>query len=330
MGYFSFLLSNEQLVQVHTMPASPVMRVTFDEWMPDDTARYDPSMRCWKNPAHERTIQKRMGVRVMAELKDKLASLDAARRSWCVASEPSNPRPADSRDEFVQAVDSLRRALANAVEMTQHSKFDEQLSKAIAGKLLNLRESENVRRYNQARNVQQHTDGGIQIVVRDYAVLEEIQHLTNKLSKDRLVSELMIPRKKILAARWDDHVRPAAETMLSRQYSHVPILDEDDRLQGIFSADTLLFSTIRDELSCLDSQTKFESFRAGAEHVAGKTETEHVLFLSPKVTLHDAHRRYRDHIRNGNRVSVGFVTENGIHSEPIKGLITIWDFPSKY
>ena len=180
-----------------------------------------------------------------------------------------------------------------------------------------------------ARNVQQHSQGGIEIVVRDYAVLDDLRHLINKLTKETLVSTKMIKRKDIVFAGWNDAVTPYAKLMLNKKYSHIPILGERDVLEGVFSADTLLYATVRDQLTLLDGATKFDAFRELAAFQDGHTTTESVLFFHPDTTLASAHKRYQNQIRQGERISLAFITPNGTESEPILGLITIWDFPPK-
>ena len=329
MGYFSLRASNDQLVEVHTVPGSSQMWVTFDGWAPNETALFEPSKRAWRSPVDEHAILKRTGAAVLEETKSELLRIDASRRNWRVASEPSGPPPTNSAKEFVQAFDEMRSALSVAVGASRFDRFEDQLRSALENKKLTKGEIETVRKFNDARNVQQHSHGGIEIVVRDYAVLDELRHLINKLTRDRLVSQQMIKLVDVVCARWHDDVTPFAKLMLTKKYSHIPILDERGALEGVFSADTLLYAATRDELAFLEVGTKFEAFRELASYHDGVTTTESVLFFKPEITLAAAHKRYRHQIQQGERISLGFITPNGAESEPILGLITIWDFPTK-
>jgi CBS domain-containing protein len=305
------------------------MWVTLDGWAPNETALFEPSKRAWRSQVDENAILKRAGSAVLEETKTELLRIDAARRNWRVASEPSGPPPTNSAKEFVQLFDELRSALSVAVGASRYEKFEAQLDAALEYKKLTKGDIEKVRSFNSARNVQQHSQGGIEIFVRDYAVLDELRHLTNKLTRDRVVSQQMIKRKDVVCAGWHDHVLPFAKLMLSKKYSHIPILGERGTLEGVFSADTLLHAAVHDELAFLEAMTKFEVFRELAAYRDGLTATESVLFFKPDTTLAVAHKRYRQQIEHGERISLGFVTDNGTESEPILGLITIWDFPTK-
>ena len=145
-------------------------------------------------------------------------------------------------------------------------------------------------------------------------VIERVKHLPT-------AANILIPRDDVFACSCDVEIRRVVEVMLEKVYSHVPVLDAEGRVIGVFSESTTLemrktgvgngeTATMRDVADFLPANRhKAEVFR----------------FVSKRDPL--AYLRYlcAEALEKSERIGMFFVTENGNEDTPLLGILTVGD-----
>ncbi len=145
-------------------------------------------------------------------------------------------------------------------------------------------------------------------------VIDRIKHLPT-------AANILIPRAKVFACSRDAEIRRVVEVMLEKVYSHVPVLDENGKVTGVFSESTTLemrktgvgngeTATMRD----------VSAFLSIDQHTA-----EVFCFVPKNDPIAHLRNLCADALKNGQRIGMFIVTENGRKDEPLLGVLTAWD-----
>ncbi len=133
--------------------------------------------------------------------------------------------------------------------------------------------------------------------------------------------------KKIFSCTIGDPLEECLKKMEYHSLSHLPLLDEDGCVQGVFSRSTLFDYVSMNESIRVDKNTKislFEEFLDLDEHLNEQflfvKRDERVDFVYPLLF------KEKEHEKN---VSLLFVTEHGRRTEKLLGIITMTDLAKR-
>ena len=162
---------------------------------------------------------------------------------------------------------------------------------------------------------------GNPIVTVNAGVVSFLDEVIAHLKKLPMVSNIWIPRSEVYFGSLEDAISTVVGDMLTNVYSHVPVLDSDDKVLGVFSESTMLEMNkagIRD-----DGKT---TLSAVAEFLPCDRHTGEVFRFVPKNDS-VAHIRHlcAEALQKHERIGMFFVTENGKEDESLLGILTVWD-----
>ena len=134
-------------------------------------------------------------------------------------------------------------------------------------------------------------------------------------------ANILIPRSDVFSGSLNDAIRPIVTVMLEKVFSHVPILDVDGKVLGVFSESTMLEISkagIKDD-GCT-TLNDVEAFLPCDRHTA-----EVFRFVPKNDPI--AHLRHlcAEALEKHERIGMFFATENGNSVEPLLGILTVWD-----
>ena len=145
-------------------------------------------------------------------------------------------------------------------------------------------------------------------------VIARIKHLPN-------AANILIPRDNVFSGVPEDTVSSVVDAMLKNVYSHVPVLDERDKVLGVFSESTMLEMSnagISNGGDCLLRDVT--RFLPCDKHTA--EVFRFVPFNDPIAHLRSL---FAEALAKHERIGMIFVTKNGRADEPLFGIITVWD-----
>ena len=134
-------------------------------------------------------------------------------------------------------------------------------------------------------------------------------------------SNILIPLAEVFSCSLDSEIHQIVNVMLEKVYSHVPVLDTNGKVVGVFSESTMLEmekAGIRNEGT--NRICDISAFLPLEKHTA-----EVFRFVPRNDPI--AHLRHlcADALEKHERIGMIFVTENGQLDEPLLGILTVWD-----
>lgn len=181
-------------------------------------------------------------------------------------------------------------------------------------RLMALRMVRNALTYNPMLN-------GKPLVTLNEGVIPFLDDVISHIKKLPTAANILIPRTEVFSASLSEMVHDVVEKMLEKIFSHVPVLDVDDRVIGVFSESTML------EMS--KAGVKCDNATAMQDIVSFLPLEKHKAEVFRFVPKNDpiSHLRYlcAKALEKHERIGMVFVTENGKQDEPLLGILTVWD-----
>lgn len=150
-----------------------------------------------------------------------------------------------------------------------------------------------------------------------------LEKAIEQLKKPIRAMNVCVQKHQILFARLTTPVLPLMKTMLDRNISHVPVLDDEGILFGVYSGSTLFLSLTENPTSIINQQTTIDDFKPYLpinQHVG-----ERYWFIPRSMPIDEIIDLFGQTTKDGKKLKMLFVTENGKPSEKILGLITPWN-----
>ena len=191
---------------------------------------------------------------------------------------------------------------------------------AVAGELDYCRE---------VRNLLQHNAkvGKSYLVEPSDGMIETILSTIEKVTHPDLVSSIFVRKGDVRSAQMDDLVRPVMHEMAEKIYTHVPIV-ENNRVIGVFSENTLLSYLMSDTLVEIAEDATFAEFSDLLPLDAHESEV--FGFIGINELAFTAAKRFREALKQKERLGMLFVTANGDPEEELLGILTAWDMAAYF
>jgi len=174
------------------------------------------------------------------------------------------------------------------------------------------------------RNMYAHNNmqiDGEDILTISPLLLTTLKKLTHSISNPILVKDVMITN--LFKANWNEKVVCLMQKMKEKGISHTPVLDEDNKLLGVFSQNTLFIRLSDEEASCINREDTLEQY---AKYLPiHMHENESFDFIGCEDDIEKAKAKFKRTRKSKKRVVMLFVTKNGDMDERVLGILTPWD-----
>ena len=181
----------------------------------------------------------------------------------------------------------------------------------------------------EVRNLLQHRprlDGTFAVEPSD-EMIKLLRSTIERVEKPIVARDVAILRNSVCFRKMEDKVRPVMIEMQEKTFTHIPILDNNDVVVGVFSENTLLSYLIDDEIVGIDEKTRFADLKKYLPVSAHKSES--FYFVPQNKLLADIKTRFEKSLQKQERIGLLFMTNNGKATEPLQGLISAWDVAAK-
>ena len=136
-----------------------------------------------------------------------------------------------------------------------------------------------------------------------------------------MATDFGVKREDFFSCTPSDDISSVINEMLKKRYSHVPVIDEHDKLIGVFSE-----STMMEVWKEGTGQIRATVMRDIEEYLKiDRHKFDEFQFVSKKSTTAYLQKLYEEILKEGKRIGMLFVTETGSQDEPLLGIITEWD-----
>lgn len=178
--------------------------------------------------------------------------------------------------------------------------------------------------FRQTRNILTHYDNGKE---SKYITVNDIMGIKMKEVEMWIfgkVEDIARKGKAMYSCKMSDKVLDAVKIMNDNDYTHVPVLDENGRLIGVFGENALVRILASDMATKIDTNTFFKDI---VDFIA-KPGDEDVMFDFVKGSefVYKCDMMFGCARERHTRLDILFLTEDGTQVSPVEGLVTIWDF----
>jgi len=150
-------------------------------------------------------------------------------------------------------------------------------------------------------------------------IIDFLLQLIDELSKPVTVYEKSTKFEELLCASTNTNIQELMNQMIDKGYSHVPILNKNNILIGVFS-ESVMFSyyALNKGIEAPEEIRKIIDFTMIQNH-----RNETYDFIHCNALVDEARKRFEEP-KKDKRLVLLFVTENGKMEEEIKGILTPW------
>lgn len=174
------------------------------------------------------------------------------------------------------------------------------------------------------RNLLSHgeckVEGKIAIEINEN-IIEKLKEIISLLENPPLVASRYIT--EMFVVDLEEKLENLIKTMNEKKISHVPVLDKDKKLVGVFSENTIFSKLSEDEIIEIGKEYKVKDYEKYIK--LENHSSEYFDFIKRNEELASAQNLFNKSIKKDKKLVMLFVTENGKKTEKILGIITPWD-----
>ena len=152
-------------------------------------------------------------------------------------------------------------------------------------------------------------------------IIEKLKEIISLLENPPLVTSRYI--SEMFVVDLEEKLEKLIKTMNEKKISHVPVLDKDKKLVGVFSENTIFSKLSEDEIIEIGKEYKVKDYEKYIK--LENHSSEYFDFIKRNEELASAQNLFNKSIKKDKKLVMLFVTENGKKSEKILGILTPWD-----
>ena len=173
----------------------------------------------------------------------------------------------------------------------------------------------------EVRNFLQHEskiDKGFAVIASD-EMIQKMDEIINAVKNPIRIKDVYISIDKVYYKGLDSYVYPSMVSMDYKKYSHIPII-EKRKLVGVFSKTSIFKYLLEEENSNFSENIQFKDIK---RYIS--LDEEYYLFTKKDTPVEDIIEEVIMNFKNGKRVAIIFVTDNGMKDGNLVGLLTPYD-----
>ena len=168
------------------------------------------------------------------------------------------------------------------------------------------------------RNINSHNVNDNYFLVTDDTI-KKFKEILREVKHPFKVSDKAT--SKIYDKNINDNVINTMKDMNKYNYTHVPIYD-NDKLVGIFSENSIFQYILEEKHAIVDNNTTFNDIK---EYINVDRSSDMVIFVSKDKLYDEVVNEFIRKFSDGMKLSCIMVTEHGLKTEKVDGILTAWD-----
>ena len=176
----------------------------------------------------------------------------------------------------------------------------------------------------EVRNLIQHKDvevKGKEAIYVDEVLMDALREIIGLVQHPETVGDICT--RDLMTAGLSTPVKEVIDRMLDSSFSHIPVLDEQGKLLGIFSENTIFTRVAKEGLGALTESDCVRDFKPYLDIRAHGRDS--FAFIAEGVATEQAVDQYKHRDKQGRRLAMLVVTRHGDPSEKVLGVLTPYD-----
>lgn len=231
-------------------------------------------------------------------------------------------------ERFIQLVEKIRAEVNRRAGRSAQDSFKIDEAASCDAMVNSLREK--LHYFRLIRNLLQHPqhDTPQRPFLVTPGFLAEVQEVLDRLTNPPRAQSLGISRRDLTFAHPDEKIGDLAARMKASGFSHLPIIDNEHRILGVFNEAAIFAGLCTRQEVILEGSMPLREIIDFCSLDAGHTET--FDFVPPQMTKDELLKRFVAVETETTRIGAVFVTKTGKRSEPLQRMITPWDVLSHF
>lgn len=220
------------------------------------------------------------------------------------------------------------RQLEDVVRHVYHLQESESISYFLTKQGKYKKYADKIRYCQEVRNFLAHKktiDGNFAIEASD-AMIMFIEDLINIINNRPKCSDIHISFKNIYWRDLNDPVKETISVMRQHLYTHVPILNSDGVVVGVFDENSIFAYIADEEIVSIDGNLNFRDIQKYLQ--ISEREMESFIYIQPNMYVEELETLIDEAFHKGKRIGLVFVTASGKSCDKLQGIITPWDIIS--
>lgn len=217
------------------------------------------------------------------------------------------------------------KELEEVVRITYDLKESDSISYYLTGQKEYQKYKDDIKYCQEVRNLLSHKKkiNGSYAIEPNVEMLKFIDSLLDRIRDRARCCDIQVVMKNVYWQPMDGSVKKAMQIMRKNLYSHVPILDSNGTVIGVFDENSV-FNYIADGEKTEISDTL--TFSDISKYVSlNEREMESFIFFRPNEYVEELENNFESARRQDRRIGIAFVTSNGRSDGKLQGIITPWD-----
>lgn len=188
---------------------------------------------------------------------------------------------------------------------------------------------EEIKYCQEVRNLLQHKQkiGGEYPVEPTREMINFLERTINSLKNRKKCGEIMVPLSRLFFRREKDSIRETLFKMREIPSGHVPVLDDEGKVSGVFTAVSFLNIIADRKGNPLSPDADFEEAKKYISFDSHDSEVYH--FVKSSLYVDELRDIFEHTYSGGKRLAMVFVTSNGKADGKLLGTISPWDVLGK-
>lgn len=228
--------------------------------------------------------------------------------------------------EFIQLYNQLDSLLQDRYNdrdrnHSQVMRYSQELEKSVYSKTYERGRKLNMVRVLRNSLVHDLDMNKDEMIAINQATIDFLQSEVRILSNPKRAIDICTPFQKLLAGRPSDKMRDILRAMIAKGNMQAPVLDDKNRVIGVLSPNSIIMylnaNKRAEEGSLVGDLLDFLPLE---KHIS-----EHYCFIGRVTPAEEVADLFNDYYKKGKKLVMIFVTEHGLQTEALLGLITPYD-----
>jgi len=155
------------------------------------------------------------------------------------------------------------------------------------------------------------------------SMIEFIEKLIDNIKNRPKCYDIQIKFDNVCWRSLNDTVKDAMTEMRNKLFTHIPILNEDGCVVGVFDENSVFTYIANEEIVAIDKTLKFSDIQQYLS--LEDREMESFVFVKATSYVDELEEKIESAFNMGKRIGLAFVTASGSYKDKLQGIITPWD-----
>lgn len=217
------------------------------------------------------------------------------------------------------------RQLEEVVRTTYNIKNNDSISFYLSSQSKYKRCAEEIKYCQDVRNVLVHK----RKISNRYAVepndhiISFIENLIPIIKNRPKCCDIQIKFDNVCWRSLNDTVKDTMTEMRNNLFTHIPILNEEGCVIGVFDENSVFAYIADEEIVAIDETLKFSDIQKYLS--LEDREMESFVYVKATSYVDELEEKIESAFNKGKRIGLAFVTASGSNKDKLQGIITPWD-----